>query len=59
MTIEILKFLAITLAIGTAYAVIGIVIDNFLYRVGIARQMTISVVLIAYFSAFFLVIFVS
>ena len=52
MTNEILKFVAITFLAGSLYAIIGVLIDNTLYRVGIARKMTVPVIIIAYFLAF-------
>ena len=52
MTKIIIEFITIALFAGSFYAVIGVLIDNILYRAGIARKKTGLTIFAAYFLAF-------
>ncbi len=51
MTIAIIKLIAIMFLAGSIYAILGMLIDNMLYREGLARRMRIPSVVGAYFLA--------
>jgi hypothetical protein len=52
MNIAIIKLVAITFLAGSFYAILGIWIDNILFRAGIARKMRSQSIFVAYLIAF-------
>lgn len=52
MKIEIFKLITIMFLAGSIFAIMGVLIDNTLYRLGIARKMRVPTIVGAYLLAF-------